>query len=64
MRHYTKDQIEISEAWEYLTECGIATEEELQLITSINGYNIESIESVIYCRTGYRSIEQLKECEG
>jgi hypothetical protein len=56
----TIEETEIEEVWDYLTECGIATEEELRLVTSINGHNIESLESVIYCRTGYRSLEQLK----
>ena len=42
----------------------IATEEELQLITSINGINLESLESVLYCRTGYRSLEQINDMEG
>lgn len=51
------------QAWEYLTETGIATEEELSLVTSINGYNLESMASVLYVRTGYRSIEQIEECE-
>ena len=55
---------EKSELWDYLLECGIATEEELQLVTCINGYNLEALESVLYARTAYRSLEQIKECEG
>jgi hypothetical protein len=51
-------------AWEYLTESGIASEEELRLVTSINGYNMDALNSVLYVRTGYRSIEQREECEG
>ena len=46
------------EMWEYLTEEGIATEVELQLITAINGYNEETLCEVLYARTGYRSFEQ------
>ena len=49
--------------WDYIIEMGIATEEELKLVTCINGYNEESLNSVIYARTGYRSMEQLEECE-
>ena len=52
------------EIWDYLIENMIATEEELQLITSINGMNEESLNSVLYCRTAYRSVEQLQDCEG
>jgi len=58
----TTDQ-DRDELWDYLLG-GIATEAELQLITSINGFNLESLESVLYCRTGYRSLEQIKEMEG
>lgn len=53
----------IAEVWDYLIESMIATEEELKLITNINGYNEETLNSVIYARTGYRSIEQLRDCE-
>ena len=53
----------VSEMWDYLTETGIATENELCLITAINGYNEESMCDVLYVRTGYHSFEQLKEEE-
>ena len=49
--------------WDYLIETGIATEADLSLITSINGHNLESLESVLYCRTGYRSLEQIQDIE-
>jgi len=52
-----------NEIWDYIIEYSIATEEELQLITSINGMNEDSLNSVIYCRTGYRSVEQLRDCQ-
>ena len=51
------------QTWEYIIDLNIATEEELSLITSINGYSVETLGSVIYCRTGYRSVEQLQEME-
>ena len=50
----------IEQMWDYLTEIGIATEEELSLITAINGYNEEAMCDVLYVRTGYRSFEQLE----
>ena len=46
--------------WELLVDMGIATDEELQLVTSINGYTIDTLNDVIYVRTGYHDIEQLK----
>ena len=42
----------------------IATEEEMRLVCSINGTNVESLESIIYVRTSYRSYEQWVEMEG
>jgi hypothetical protein len=54
---------EQNKLWDYLIECQHATEEELCLITSINGTNLESLESVLYSRTGYRSLEQILSCE-
>ena len=52
---------EIEQIWDYLVEIGIATEEELKLVTNINGYNIETLNSVIYARAGFHDLEQLKE---
>jgi len=51
----------IEDVWDYLVEYQIATKEELALITNINGYNEQSLNDVIYARTGYRDIEQLQE---
>lgn len=50
----------IEQMWDYLTETGIATEDELSLITAINSYNEEAMLDVLYARTGYRSFEQLE----
>ena len=49
------------ELWDDLVNYGIATEEELRLITNINGYTIETLNDVIYAKTGYRDLEQLKD---
>tara|TARA_Y100001973_G_C5209214_1_gene344233 strand:- start:16901 stop:17086 length:186 start_codon:yes stop_codon:yes gene_type:complete len=49
------------ELWDYLKEYEIATDKEICLVTSINGTNLESLESILYCRTGYRNLEQVKE---
>jgi hypothetical protein len=51
----------IEKIWDRIIELEIATEEELELVTSINGYNIDTLNDVIYVRTGYRNIEQLEE---
>jgi hypothetical protein len=53
----------VNELWDQIIEQGIATEEELQLITDINGYNTEALNDVIYARTGYHSMDQLNDEE-
>ena len=51
----------IIEMWDAIIMYGIATEEELILVTSINGYREETLNDVIYIRTGYRDIKQFLE---
>ena len=53
----------INELWDFITEYEIATENEICLITSINGTNLDTFESILYSRTGYRSLEQIKDME-
>lgn len=53
----------IEKIWNTIIEYNIATENELMLITSILGYNEETLNQVIYARTGYRDIEQYLESE-
>ena len=55
---------ELNELWENLVEYGIATEEELRLVTDINGYSIDTLNSVLYARTAYHNWEQFTEFEG
>jgi len=51
----------IEEMWDYLVDSGIATEDELQLVTSINGYSEETMTDVLYSRTAYRCFSQLTD---
>jgi len=47
--------------WDYLNENNIATEDEMRLVTCINGYSEETMLSILYARTGYRAFEQLED---
>lgn len=49
------------EFFDFLVEYGIATEEEILLVSKINGYNEETLNDILYVRTGNRSIEQFLE---
>ena len=46
-----------------LVEYGIANADEILLVTYINGWNEESLDSILYARTGYRSWNQYEEGE-
>ena len=54
-------ELSLEEYWQKIIELEIATENELQLITNINGYNYETLNDVIYARTGYRDLYQILE---
>ena len=54
---------DIESTWDFLVDTAIATEQELHLVTCINGYSMESLNDVIYVRTAYRNVEQLQEEE-
>ncbi len=46
-----------------LLELGIATQEEICLVTSINGTNEETYNDILFSRTGYRSLEQMNDID-
>jgi hypothetical protein len=54
---------DINTLWTLLEVYGIATEEEIDLVTNINGYSEETLNDILYARTGYRDIEQYEEAE-
>lgn len=43
---------------EMLIEFRIATQDEIDLVSNINGYSLETMEDILYARTGLRDIEQ------
>ena len=49
------------EFFDFLVEYGIATEEEILLVSKINGYSEETLNDILYARTGNRSVEQFLE---
>jgi hypothetical protein len=50
----------VGNLWDRLIELGIS-EDTLQIITSINGYNEDTLNDVLYAKFGYRSIDQIEE---
>ena len=61
LKRRKKRTYSFDEVWDNLISYNFATESELRLVTSINGSNMESLNSVLYCRTSYRDWEQYAE---
>ncbi len=45
-------------AWDRLLELGVS-EQTLQIVTSINGYSVDTMTDILYAYTGYRDFDQL-----
>lgn len=52
-----------NEIYNYLLEYGIVGEEALDLITDINGFSEETLNDILFAKTGYRDMEQYLEYE-
>ena len=50
--------LSINEMWGTLLEMGVS-EQTLQVVTNINGYNEQSMKDILYVVTGYRDFDQL-----
>lgn len=44
--------------WDFIIDNNIATEDEVRLVTGINGWSEDTMTDTIYARTGLRSYEQ------
>lgn len=53
----------LGQYYDYLIDYELVSEETLDIITSINGYNEKTLDDVLYCVSGYRDIEQYLEYE-
>lgn len=54
-----KKDFTVNELWAELVERDLFTNKELQLLTNINGFSIETLNDAIYSRYGYRDYEQM-----
>ncbi len=54
-------ELTTNELWDKLLEHELFTEKELQLITNMWGYNVETLNDAIYARYGYRDYNQMME---
>ena len=49
----------IEEAWDLLIDMGVS-EETLQTVTDINGYNMESMNDILYSRFGENDFDEME----
>ena len=49
--------------YNYLLDSGIANTQTLEVVSSINGSNTDTLDDVLYCLTGYRCLSQYLEAE-
>ena len=54
-----EDELNFSGLYDIMVVYGIATEDELNLVLSLNGTSVKTLLDIIYVKSGLRSIEQL-----
>lgn len=52
----------VEEVSSFIIDNGIATLDEVQLVTGINGWTVKSLDDIIFYKTGFHSVEQLFDC--
>ena len=55
--------MDTKEYYDLLLEYEIATEQEINLVVNINGWSTDTLDSIVYARTGYQDFEQYYKCE-
>lgn len=54
----TATNLTINEMWNSLLDIGVS-EQTLQVVTDINGYNEQAMKDILYSVTGYNDFDQL-----
>lgn len=52
---------DVSDFWNELVDRGFFTDKELELVTSINGYSVETLSDCLYAREGYYTLKQMDD---
>lgn len=52
------NKTDIENAWNKLLEMGVS-EQTLNIVTDINGYNMDTMKNVLYAYAGYNDFDQL-----
>lgn len=54
---------DVDQRWMEMEADGVATDAEMRLVTDINGYSIDTLNDIVYARTGYHTWEQYQGIE-
>ena len=52
---------QLNHMYDTILELGLAIREELELVTSINGFNEQALNDIVYVREGYQTLDQFIE---
>lgn len=58
-----KTQDQLNNMYDTILELELATFEELELVTCINGFNEQAMNDIVYVRVGYHDLDQYLEME-
>ena len=50
---------DVSDFWNELVDRGFFTEKELDLVTNINGYSVDTLSDCLHARYGYYTLDQM-----
>ena len=50
--YYDINFAEQDRAWDWFVDCGLCTEETLRVVTSINGYSMDTMRNILYVLEG------------
>jgi hypothetical protein len=56
-----KTQEQLNNMYDTILELELCTVEELELVTSINGFNEQALNDIVYVREGYNTLDQYVE---
>jgi len=52
---------QLNNMYDTILELEVCTVEELELVTSINGFNEQAMNDIVYVRTGYQKLDHYVE---
>ena len=55
--------MDVDTLYNQLIDLGLFTQEELELVTCLCGYSVETLNDALFVRYGYRSLDQMLEEE-